>query len=152
MGLDQYLSVRKYVSRSDDIFDAVVSASDVGGIMEEDGYTGVFLEVPVMYWRKFNALHNHIVQVWGNGRDECQPIELPVDGLQTIVETLNTVLSNKSSAKELFPTTSGVFFGGTDYDEYYFEQVKRTRNELRDFLKKLDERTDDLYPVYQASW
>jgi len=152
MGLDQYLSVRKYVSRNEQAFDNTVITNDMWELVEKDGYTGAFIEIPVMYWRKFNALHKHIVDTWADGRDECQPIELPVDGLRTIHEKLSAVLKEPSRAREILPTEDGFFFGDTEYNEWYFEQVTQSHEELGELLSKLDKRTDDLYPIYQASW
>lgn len=152
MGLDQYLSVRKYISRNEDLFDRAVSASGIAELVEQDGYTGIFIEVPALYWRKFNALHNHIVEVWGNGRDECQPIEIPVDGLRTIRDKMQIILENKDMAEEILPTKDGFFFGPIEYDDWYFENVENTRDELTQFLEKVDKLEDDVYPVYQASW
>ena len=34
------------------------------------------------------------------------------------------VLDDNSLAEELLPTRSGFFFGSTDYDEWYFEDIK----------------------------
>jgi len=47
----------------------------------------------------------------------------------------------------LFPTSSGFFFGGTEYDEYYQQQVSETIEMITDLLK---EEGGDYY--YQASW
>lgn len=36
---------------------------------------------------------------------------------------LETVIKNPESAPEIMPTSSGFFFGSTDYDKFYFEDV-----------------------------
>jgi hypothetical protein len=41
----------------------------------------------------------------------------------------------ESLAAELLPTQSGFFFGGTDYDKYYFYDVKDCLNQMKKFLK-----------------
>jgi hypothetical protein len=48
----------------------------------------------------------------------------------------------------LFPTASGFFFGGTEYDEYYIEQVNETIELIEGLLK--EDENGDYY--YQASW
>ena len=58
------------------------------------------------------------------------------------------MLSDRSQAEELLPTTSGFFFGSTEYDEYYFEELERTEKELTELLR---DKTWD-YLEYQASW
>ena len=73
------------------------------------------------------------------------------DDLIELYNTLKEVNVNKDKAEELLPTTSGFFFGGTDYDEYYFNEVKRTIEELRPYIQDM-EKEDNSYFVYQASW
>ena len=59
------------------------------------------------------------------------------------------VLTNIEVAKELLPTQEGFFFGGTDYDEYYMDDIVRTR----DILKKELEADEDWGSYYyEASW
>lgn len=152
MGLDQYLSVRKYIRRDTQAFDNTVITNDMHDLVEADGWTGIFMDVPAMYWRKFNALHDHIVQTYADGRDECQQIELTVEDLRKIVKRLDDIVQSPDRAPELLPTADGFFFGGTEYDEYYHEEVRRTRSELGELVRKLDSKAEELYPIYQASW
>ena len=63
------------------------------------------------------------------------------------MDELKLVLKDKNNAKKLLPTTSGFFFGGTDYDEYYFDECKRTVKLFEDLLK---EKGGDYY--YSSSW
>jgi len=63
------------------------------------------------------------------------------------------VLVNTSVAKELLPTTSGFFFGGTDYDQYYMEDILNTIEILETELNTKNENgnyTGDVY--YRSSW
>lgn len=55
---------------------------------------------------------------------------------------------DKARCEELLPTTSGFFFGSTDYDQYYMEDVKNTVKILEDALA--DEEADEF--EYRASW
>jgi len=48
---------------------------------------------------------------------------------------------------QLLPTTEGFFFGGTDYDQYYLEDLEVTKKILEGVLR---DQTGDFY--YQASW
>jgi hypothetical protein len=131
----------------------------------------------VAYWRKFNALHNWFVNECGDGEDRCQEIYIG-DRLPELLETLlkvKEVYENSPKKKvqvesgwsngeksfvevevpedtdtldELFPTSSGFFFGGTEYDEYYIEQVNETIELIEGLLK--EDENGDYY--YQASW
>lgn len=50
------------------------------------------------------------------------------------------VMTNVSLAEELLPTQSGFFFGGCDYDQWYYEDAKRTVDEIDRIGSMLDER------------
>ena len=63
------------------------------------------------------------------------------------------VKEQKDKAPELLPTQSGFFFGGTNYDEYYFESNDYTIGIIEEILKEVNERgylPEEYY--YQSSW
>ena len=90
-------------------------------MVEPEGFSGVTVEIPVMYWRKANAIHNWFVRELADEVDDCRPLELTVDRLRDLVKLCERVVDDNSKAEELLPTGEGFFFGGTEYDEYYFE-------------------------------
>ena len=51
---------------------------------------------------------------------------------------------------ELLPTTSGFFFGGTDYDEYYVNDIKETIDIVTKVLETTDFEKEMVY--YVSSW
>ena len=53
-------------------------------------------------------------------------------------------------AKALLPTTEGFFFGGTSYDEWYYEDIKYTANKIKEILETTDFETQMIY--YVSSW
>ncbi len=55
-------------------------------------------------------------------------------------------IKDPSVAKKLLPCTKGFFFGGTEYDQYYYEQMEETIKILEEAIKE-----DGEY-YYQASW
>lgn len=57
------------------------------------------------------------------------------------------VIENPKVAMELLPTTIGCFFGGTDYDQWYFKKLEETQKILK---QALEEKDGDFY--YQSSW
>lgn len=131
----------------------------------------------VGYWRKFNALHHWFVENCQDGRDECQESYVDREKLEELIVTLHEVkniletspkkkvqvkngwsngedtfveievVSDSDKLDELFPTSSGFFFGGTEYDEYYQEQVNETIEMITDLLKE-----DGGEYYYQSSW
>lgn len=99
----------------------------------------------VAYWRKANQIHNWFVQNVQNGKDDCGRYYVSYEKLKELVSLCKKVLRNHSLAEELLPTTSGFFFGSTDIDEYYFEDLKNTVEQLKD----IDENSEY---YYESSW
>ena len=104
------------------------------------------------YFRKFNALHSYIVTTFANGIDNCQDIILYKKDVEQIKKVLDDVLNahqQVEKAKELLPTQSGFFFGGTDYDEYYFSEAQVAADLMQSFLDNFDFENYQL--IYEAS-
>lgn len=59
-------------------------------------------------------------------------------------------VEDTSVAEELLPTTDGFFFGSTDYDEYYIEDIKHTVDIVKEVLASTD--FDKEMIVYTSSW
>ena len=59
-------------------------------------------------------------------------------------------IEDTSVAEELLPTTSGFFFGGTNYDKWYLEDVKYTIQTIEDVLKTVDFEQEIV--MYCSSW
>ena len=78
------------------------------------------------------------------------------EDLENLLKVCNEVLAEPGDAEKKLPTQSGFFFGGTEYDEYYFNEVKYTKEVCEKAIQFLDERTkaeDYLWSIhYQASW
>jgi len=165
MGLDMYLSVRKYISRIDfskgyddsagyqntPQFDSLVDTLDLSEFIEPQESSGIHVEVPVMYWRKANAVHKWFVDTQADGMDNCQPIDVNTESLKELVDLCEQALDNKDNPGEYLPTEEGFFFGGTDYDVYYFEGLEYTRDRLKQVIDTM-EKSGDHFAVYQASW
>lgn len=60
------------------------------------------------------------------------------------------VIVNVALCEELLPTTSGFFFGSTDYDQWYYGDCKETHDVLDALLKEEGADRADYY--YEASW
>lgn len=59
-------------------------------------------------------------------------------------------IKDPSVAQRLLPSTSGFFFGGTDYDEYYLDDIKETIDIITNVLETTDFDTQMIY--YISSW
>lgn len=54
--------------------------------------------------------------------------------VEELIRRCEVVLADHSKAHELLPTQSGFFFGSTDYDEWYFRDVKNCLEQMKKFL------------------
>jgi hypothetical protein len=150
MGLDMYLEARRYVWASGHAVDSKISAT-IKEILPELSVMdikGVTFEAA--YWRKANAIHQWMVDNIQDGKDDCGHYYVSNEQLEKLADLCDEVLEEPERAGELLPTTSGFFFGGTEYGEYYFSQLKYTRDRLRELLD--NEHLSKLDFYYHSSW
>ena len=88
------------------------------------------VKFPIMYWRKSNQIHQWFVQNVQGGKDNCQEYSVSLDQLKLLSKTIEPALVSTAAASELLPTTEGFFFGSQEYDEYYFEDLKQTKEKI----------------------
>lgn len=60
------------------------------------------------------------------------------------------IIKNWKLCEKLLPTQEGFFFGGTQYNEYYYEDLKYTKERLELILNNYDLRKERIY--YTSSW
>lgn len=164
MGLDMYFYARKTTYKSFSKWDKPDRADETNypedlktfsDYIYDRNFKSVqtVISYQIGYFRKFNALHSYIVKTFADGIDNCQDIILYKEDVEKIKKVLDDVLNvhqQAEKAKEILPTQSGYFFGGTDYDEYYFEEVKVAADLMQNFLDNFDFENYQL--VYRASW
>lgn len=152
MGLDMYLNNKKYIG-------ANYSHNEVTGNIElyRDGKKidinlnkVSYITERVAQWYKANAIHNWFVENVQEGEDDCKEYYVSLEQLECLLDDVNQVLGNKALAESILPTTSGFFFGNTEYDEYYFENLKYTKKILDEIIQNKNLYQDDLY--YSSSW
>lgn len=79
------------------------------------------------YWRKANAIRQWFVDTCGYSEDgNCEYVEVSKKDLERLKETCEYVLEHRDKAPELLPTSSGFFFGDTEYNDYYFNSLEET--------------------------
>ena len=160
MGLDMYLEVRKFVpAKNYKMVDGdysrefnkeyvdVLEASGLKPLAAVDS-VGLYVNDTAIYWRKVNSIHNWFVSNCANGVDECQPVYVSREKLEQLLETVTNVIETKDTS-ELEPV-AGFFFGSTDIDEWYWNDLKYTKTELKNLLDKTKD--EDISFMYQASW
>ena len=88
------------------------------------------IKFPIMYWRKSNQIHQWFVQNVQAGTDNCAEYSVGIDQLRLLSKTIEPALVSTAAASELLPTTEGFFFGSQEYDEFYFEDLKQTKEKI----------------------
>lgn len=59
-------------------------------------------------------------------------------------------IDNPTIAERFLPTQSGFFFGNTEYDEYYYDDIKETVEQLEKIFEETDFDNEIVY--YSSSW
>ena len=107
------------------------------------------LQVQVAYWRKANQIHKWFVDHVQDGNDNCEEYRVTRDQLQLLLDNCKLVLINKEEAPNLLPPQEGFFFGSYEYDEFYWQDIQDTIDQLE---KILNEYPEDWDFKYQSSW
>lgn len=161
MGLDMYLRIKKrdygekpVVEIGNKELEEVYKANATSS-RKDTVWTIETKTYDIMYWRKANAIHKWFVDECGEGVDECQDIEVPWEKLWELETKCLRALADKEHAADELPTTDGFFFGGTDYDDWYFDDVKATADfimSMRNAVGKDPSIKEDYELIYKASW
>lgn len=69
------------------------------------------------------------------------------NGKETPIMEKGKYIKDPTVASELLPTQEGFFFGGTNYDQYYYDDLVNTKAILEEALK---DNESDYY--YRSSW
>lgn len=153
MGLDMYLSRKSFIMPNKEYvkpeYRSTVTLTRNGVTKTLDKITYIVEEV--MYWRKANAIHNWFVNKVQKGNDDCGEYVVTTEQLTELRDLCAIILADKDNkvASELLPTQSGFFFGGTDYDDWYYQDLTNTMTILD---KVLAESTPHDTYYYSASW
>ena len=146
MGLDMYLNAKRFLWYSEDELADNIKRNfpDLPEHMRVKEVT-----IEAMYWRKANAIHKWFVDKVQGGEDNCQEFEVSLAQLEELLEVIEQVLENPDRAGELLPPQAGFFFGGTDMDQWYWDDLKQTQSRLQELFTR-DWKSWDFY--YRASW
>lgn len=147
MGLDMYLNKKTYIGANYEFNNITgtlalkrenvpipIQLKKVRFILEEQAY-----------WRKANQIHKWFVDNVQKGVDDCGIYLVSGEQLLKLVELCKRVLADHSLADSLLPSQDGFFFGSTEYDEYYFEDLENTIEQLSDI------EPEECYE-YHSSW
>lgn len=122
-----------------------------------ENFTQIYYAEEDAYFRKVNFIYHYFQPKLV---DECAFVTKT--DLEDIIERCDKILEGLKFkgeeipyekidlAQELLPTQSGFFFGSTDYDRWYFSDVKDARRQMKKLLRGFNEDTDVIYVV--MSW
>lgn len=137
MGLDMYLFKHKKFRNNDEEFNKLARKN----------------EEEILYWRKANMIRSWFVNHTALLSDDDR-VYIPISRatLELLKQDLEDTLNDHNLATVLFPTSSGFFFGSTDYDEYYWEDLKYTFEEVTKILDEDIVDWDNETVEYVDSW
>jgi len=89
----------------------------------------------LMYWGKANAIHRWFVLNVQGGEDDCKMYKVTYEQIEDLLKVIKKVLDSEELAEECLPSCEGFFFGDTEYNEWYFQYLKKTYDTLTEKLK-----------------
>jgi hypothetical protein len=154
MGLDMYLHAKRYFScheyNAANFMPDLMNVVGLGAVAVplDENFQSMEVQVQVAYWRKANQIHNWFVKNVQRGEDDCEEYDVSRGQLEQLRKLCKQALRKKDPA--LLPPAEGFFFGSTEVDEYYWEQLKETVSKL---TRVLDAPVpEDTYFTYRSSW
>ncbi len=110
-------------------------------------------------WRKMNAIHGWMVKHVMDGIDENEGKSYWISYSNLLDFYDQLVKARLTRDATIFPPTKGFFFGGAEVDEYYWEELLWTIEQLQDTITEMKEaiKTDELINYeysfwYESSW
>lgn len=127
MGLDMYLFRLKREALDNPSYN-----------VDEDGEE-------VMYWRKANAIHHWFTDGYEN--DNLEYLECEIDKLQILKKQCQEDIDNKDNPdhKKNLVTASGFFWGSTEYDEWFYNDLQETVDKITELEQEHEEGDEYFY-------
>jgi hypothetical protein len=121
-----------------------------------NGYAEHYYAEDDAYFRKVNCIYAYFQE-----RLEDEACFVDEYDLEDIIDRCDQILKGVNlrkeipyeainRGKELLPTQGGFFFGSTEYDKWYFADVKDIRKQMKKLLRKYDKSNDLMYVL--MSW
>ena len=150
MGLDMYLTKRTYVGAEFSFREVVadIKITIKGKPCKIDPKRISEITEVVGYWRKANQIHNWFVTNCQDGVDECQETIVSLDDLKELYNLCKETLKTRNSDE--LPPTDGFFFGSTEIDDGYWDDLELTVEILDPIVK--EEENHEVHYIYRSSW
>lgn len=148
IGLDMYIYAKLWLGGEQDKAESDKVRLLYPEIPLSENLNSVEIKFEIGYWRKANHIHKWFVDNIQRGVDDCDEYYVSRENLKKLLEICQKIFKDNSLAKELLPTQDGFFFGGTEYNKYYFDDIKDTIKIIEKCLKLPDRYTFE----YHSSW
>ena len=153
MGLDMYLEKSLYVGANyehNKVTGKVKIVRGDGLVLPVKLSEIISVRMKCGYWRKANAIHKWFVDNVQDEEDNCGTYWVSKDDLAELLRVCKEVQEDHDLAESLLPSESGYFFGGQEYDEWYFNAINYTVTLIEGILADPDVGFYDFY--YNSSW
>lgn len=112
--------------------------------------------IELMYWRKANQIRRWFVENLNDfdPADNLGHYDVSKENLQNLVDDIAYILEGSTEeelierAEEIMPTGSGFFFGSTEYNEYYFDELRNTKEKLEEIIELMSDEDE----IYYTEW
>ena len=132
--------------------DMNVYATSGTNLTKDDLYSEeeLWQDLDSWYWRKANSVHQWMVTNIQDDVDNCGVYEVDINQLRELKDVCEEVKTDISLAPTLLPTQAGFFFGNTDYDDWYKEDLDITIENINQMLASA--KTGPKRFFYTSSW
>jgi hypothetical protein len=158
MGLDMNLFKKTYVKNwsfmdKPELHEVTVKkAGKVRKDIDKKKISSIVEEVA--YWRKANQIHRWFVENVQDNVDDCREYYVSFEQLEKLLSICETVFAAKNDtlSASLLPPMQGFFFGSYEFDDWYYENVSNTIDQLKECIINgtVDSGSKDYY--YSSSW
>lgn len=100
------------------------------------------------YWRKANQIREFFARyVPEQAHENIEKLTITMEMLDTLEKKIHACLKSRdvSVCQELLPISSGFFFGSTEYDTFYFEDLENTLSIIQEARKEINEGSHIIY-------
>ena len=157
MGLDMYLIKRKKNDKNDDSFNQVAYWRKANQIHNwfvkniQDGNDDCgYYEVSRQQLQELLSVCRDVLTYANCELQEMNGGLRKIDGEWKEEIITGRKITNTEFIADLLPTTSGFFFGSTEYDEWYLRDIENTIEQLNKVLNDTDFEKDAIF--YTSSW
>ena len=95
--------------------------------------TNASIEIEAAYWKNAPAIHNWFVK---HVQEYGGKYYVSRSDLRNLLETVHSVLEDRSNAAALLPIESDLEIGSNEYDQFYFSDLEYTAKTITQLLDK----------------